>query len=389
MNVGLLLYFKYANFFVDNINSALLSLNIGGVSWSKVLLPIGISFYTFQTLTYSIDVYRRVHKPLSKVTDYLLYIMMFPQMIAGPIVRFNTIADEINDRDDSYEDKINGFYRFCIGLGKKVLIANELGLVADQIIGSEISDITTGTAWIGIISYTFQIYFDFSGYSDMAIGLGRMMGFSFPENFKNPYTSRSITHFWQQWHITLGDWMRDYLYIPLGGNRVSPSRTYINLWLVFLVSGLWHGASWNFVLWGIYHGFFLVVERLFLGKTLNKLGVFMSVIYTFITVVIGWVIFRIEDFDRAILYYKKLFSIGDFSVNIPLNDKFWVVLIIAIIFSFFVLFPYGKRVQDLVFDRHRYPRQLLYRFVISLILFVISIGAITTSDFNPFIYFKF
>jgi len=270
MNLGLLAYFKYANFFIENVNMALNSMGATSVSWTNVVLPIGISFYTFQTLTYAIDVYRGVHKPLDKLHQYLLYILSFPQMIAGPIVRFNLVADQIVERRETIDDKLFGFYRFCIGLAKKVLIANVLGHQAKEIMELPADQLTFITSWIGILAYTFQIYFDFAGYSDMAIGLGKIMGFTFPENFNNPYNSRSITEFWRRWHITLGQWMKDYLYIPLGGNKGAHKfRLFFNLWFVFLVSGLWHGASWNFVIWGAYHGFFLILDHcLFFAHTL-------------------------------------------------------------------------------------------------------------------------
>ena len=253
-NVGLLAYYKYANFFIENVNLAIESVGTEPIAAIDVILPIGISFYTFQTITYAMDVYKGRHEPLRHPHLLLLYILSFPQMIAGPIVQFNAIADQITTRRETVDGFLFGFYRFCLGLGKKVLIANTVGAIASGYLGN--SDINTSEAWIGILAYTFQIYFDFSGYSDMAIGLGKMMGFDFPENFDNPYTSRSITEFWRRWHITLGTWMRNYLYIPLGGNRVdSKLRMYANLWIVFLISGLWHGASWNFVVWGAYHGF--------------------------------------------------------------------------------------------------------------------------------------
>jgi len=275
INVGLLLYFKYANFFVENVDYLLHSLGYQSVHWTKVILPIGISFYTFQTLTYSIDVYRGVHKPLKNPFQYLVYIMLFPQMIAGPIVRFNEIADQIDNRAhlETIDNKLLGFFRFGIGLAKKVLIANVMGAEADHAFSLAEGELTSSIAWVGILAYTFQIYFDFSGYSDMAIGMGRIMGFKFPENFNNPYVSRSITEFWRRWHMTLGSWMRDYLYIPLGGSRVKTKRRmYFNLWFVFLASGLWHGAAWNFVIWGAFHGFFLILDKLFFLKLSNKMG---------------------------------------------------------------------------------------------------------------------
>lgn len=226
LNLGLLTYFKYANFFVENFNIALNNLGFSNIKWVSIALPIGISFFTFQSISYSVDVYRKTHPPLAKLSDYLLFIFSFPQMIAGPIVRFTSIADQITNRSEIYEDKLIGFYRFCIGLAKKVLIANVLGEHADFILNGNLSQIDFLTAWLGILAYTFQIYFDFSGYSDMAIGLGKMMGFSFPENFNSPYTAKSVTNFWKKWHITLGDFMRDYVYIPLGGNRYGKSKSY-------------------------------------------------------------------------------------------------------------------------------------------------------------------
>lgn len=258
LKVGLLAYFKYANFFIENIDVVLQAAGFSKIPWTQVALPIGISFFTFQALTYSVDVYRKVHAPLKSIGDYLLYILLFPQLIAGPIVRYNEIADQLEDRheNENFDNRVLGLFRFIIGLSKKVLIANVLGAEADKAFAFSQDELTSNIAWIGILAYTFQIYFDFSGYSDMAIGLGRMMGFKFPENFNNPYVSQNITEFWRRWHITLGRFMRDYLYIPLGGNRVTVSRMYFNLAFVFIVSGFWHGAAWNFLIWGAYHGFF-------------------------------------------------------------------------------------------------------------------------------------
>lgn len=391
MNVGLLAYFKYANFFIDNVNQFLGVINVSAIGWTNVLLPIGISFYTFQTLTYSIDVYRGVHKPLEKLSNYLLYIMSFPQMIAGPIVRFNLIADEIIDRKETIDDKLQGFIRFCIGLGKKVLIANVVGEQADLIMNQPVENITFISSWIGILAYTFQIYFDFAGYSDMAIGLGKMMGFSFPENFNNPYTSKSITEFWRRWHMTLGQWMRDYLYIPLGGNRVnSKTRLYFNLWFVFLVSGLWHGASWNFVIWGAFHGFFLILDKIFLLQVLNKIGGFFSTILTFIIVVVGWVFFRLEKFDDAINYIKKMFSFSNEIAFENVSNEFISIAILAFIFSFVTASKFGKKLETLVYYNQQ-PTLFWYgkMILVSLVLLVLSISAITAEGFNPFIYFRF
>lgn len=388
-NLGLLAFFKYANFFVDNVNHLLVNLGFNAMPWVQIALPIGISFYTFQTLTYSIDVYRGTHVPLKKPTDYLLYIMSFPQMIAGPIVRFNSIADDITNRVETVNDKLLGIYRFCIGLAKKVLVANVMAQQADAILNGNLADLSTPAAWAGILAYAFQIYFDFSGYSDMAIGLGKMMGFRFPENFESPYTATSISEFWRRWHITLGGFMRDYLYIPLGGNRVSTSRLYFNLWLVFLLSGLWHGASWNFVIWGAYHGFFLIIDRLFLLKFLKKIGKFPATIITFFIVIIGWVVFRIENMTDIWIFLERLFAF-DFSSSPDLSAKFCSIFIIAVIFSFLTSFKFGQKIDQFVFKRENYSIATHITFaVLALIALILSISSITTSGFNPFIYFRF
>lgn len=390
MNLGLLAYFKYSNFFVENVNSVLGSLGVTELAWTSVVLPIGISFYTFQTLTYSVDVYRKVHAPLEKVIDYLMYIMSFPQMIAGPIVRFSSIADQITNRKEVVDDKLIGFYRFCIGLAKKVLIANVMAEQADLIFDSDLSQMSMGAAWIGMLAYTFQIYFDFSGYSDMAIGLGRMMGFRFPENFDSPYISKNISEFWRRWHITLGAFMRDYLYIPLGGNRVkSRGRLFFNLWIVFLLSGLWHGASWNFVIWGAYHGLFLILDRLFLIRILNKTGAFFSTLFTFFIVMIGWVIFRLEDLASIKVYLIKLFSF-DFNLAINPIPSFWFITILAIFFSIFTAFKVGKKVEVFVLfqEKLKISNHLVLTSV-SIVLLLLSLISITSSGFNPFIYFRF
>lgn len=389
MNLGLLAYFKYANFFVENVNSALLQLGFQEIAWTSVALPIGISFYTFQTLTYSIDVYRGKHAPLKHVHNYLLYIMSFPQMIAGPIVRYNVIADQIEKRPLISEDFLMGFIRFSIGLAKKVLIANVMAEQADLIFDGELNGLSSAAAWIGILAYTFQIYFDFSGYSDMAIGLGRMMGFTFPENFDSPYTSKSISEFWRRWHMTLGGFMRDYLYIPLGGSKVNSAfRLYFNLITVFLLSGLWHGASWNFVVWGAFHGLFLIFDRVGLEKLLNRIGTWFAVPFTFLVAMIGWVFFRLEEFPDAVLFIQKMFSWQ--SGPDQLLSNFKVVVWAAVLFSFWVLSPMGKRTMTYVFHTPIFkPNSMLAMWLGSILLFALSVSLILSNDFNPFIYFRF
>lgn len=390
INLGLLFYFKYSNFFIENVNSALSVFGSGQIHWTKLILPIGISFYTFETITYVVDVYRRVHNPLKNFWDYQLYIILFPKLIAGPIIRYHDIADQITDRskNETIDNKLTGLYRFTLGLAKKVLIANHMGQQADEIFALNIADIDTYTSWIGILSYTFQIYFDFSGYSDMAIGMGKMIGFKFPENFNNPYISQSITEFWRRWHISLGNWMRNYLYIPLGGNKVSKFRLYFNLWLVFLASGLWHGASWSFIFWGAYHGFFLVIERAFLLKIYEKFGKFPSTLLTFLFVMIGWVFFRIEKIEDGVSFVKKMFSF-DFKDGIYLTSEYFTFCVIAFVFAFFTYFKLGQKIQDNIYLNDYSIKRHIFMTFTTLVLFILSISSITGSGFNPFIYFRF
>jgi len=320
------------------------------------------------------------------------FVLYFPNPHLLYIVRFNHIADQITNRKTTIEDRLLGFYRFCIGLAKKVLIANVLGEKADAImLSTDIAGLDSGTAWIGLLAYTFQIYFDFSGYSDMAIGLGKMMGFKFPENFSMPYISRSISEFWRRWHITLGAWMRDYLYIPLGGNRVSnKARLYFNLGLVFLISGLWHGASWNFVLWGAFHGLFLIADRVFLMTVLNKLGNFFAMLFTFFVVMMGWVIFKIENLEATYLYYQKLFAFNFSSLQWHSEKEFYAVLLLAFFFAFFTLIPrFGEKVYQQIFYSTYSTRLHVCMTLISIFLFILCLASLASSNFNPFIYFRF
>ncbi|UOQ54298.1 MBOAT family O-acyltransferase [Hymenobacter cellulosivorans] len=390
LNVGMLFYFKYANFFLENVSVLNTALGGEGLTWEKVVLPIGISFFTFEKLTYSIDVYRGVNKPLRSFWDFMLYIMLFPKMIAGPIVRFHEIADQLTDRAafETIDHKLAGLFRFVLGLAKKVLIANTLGQEADRIFGLAPAELSAPLAWMGAVCYTFQIYFDFSGYSDMAIGLGRMIGFQFPENFNNPYVSRSITEFWQRWHITLGRWMRDYLYIPLGGNRVSTGRLYANLWTVFILSGFWHGAAWNFIAWGAFHGLFLVLDRLFLLRVSKRLGA-LSIIPTFLVTVVGWVLFRAESLGAAQAYIHQMF--GGSWVALPyFTLEFWYTLLLAFLFSFAAAFPLVERWELGVLAAHRWSKaSMLALSVTTAVLLILSTSYIIGSNFNPFIYFRF
>ena len=342
-------------------------------------------------MSYVLDCKAKKTKPLENFQNYALYILLFPQLIAGPIIRFNEIAAQLINRQhqDTIDDKLSGFFRFIIGLAKKVLIADTLGSVADGIFDLAPESLNMATAWLGIIAYAFQIYFDFSGYSDMAIGIARMMGFRFPENFNFPYISQSITEFWRRWHITLGNWMRDYLYIPLGGNRVSTNRMYLNLWIVFLLSGLWHGAAWTFIIWGAFHGLFLILDRLFLLKLLKKWGKFPAILLTYFIVLIGWVFFKANDFSHALGYIQQLFSFNLGSLIYYTSNKFWFFLVIAFCFSFIGIFP---KVEDRVvvfFDNTTTLWLLNLKVVITLFLGSYCLLEVMASDFNPFIYFQF
>lgn len=388
LNLGILAYFKYMNFLVENLNALLQLTHHSSIAFTRIALPIGISFFTFQSLSYTIDVYRKVSQPLQRWNDYLLYIALFPQLIAGPIIRYNTIAEQLVSRNITMEDRVMGFYRFVLGLGKKVLIANTVAIVADEIFAMDYDSLSTGTAWIGILAYTFQIYFDFSGYSDMAIGLGRMLGFRFTENFNAPYISQSISEFWRRWHITLGAFMKEYLYIPLGGNRVSQARLFFNLGIVFLISGLWHGASWNFVLWGAFHGTFLILDRVFLLSLLKKIGRVPATLFTFFIVALGWVVFRVEQLGPAVHFYKALFAFRPGS-QVNLSAHFISIFCIAILFSFLPMLKSGERLLQTIFAEHYTSKTTYTMLAITLTLFVLSVGALCVSNFNPFIYFRF
>jgi alginate O-acetyltransferase complex protein AlgI len=398
INIGLLVYFKYSGFFVNNINEIISWFGGVPMPWMEIALPIGISFYTFESMTYVIDVYRGVHAPQKKFSSYLLYIIFFPKLIAGPIVRYHQLADQLEHREEDNDARLIGFIRFCTGLAKKVLIANYLGKYALMILGSfdgkipgiDPHTLSASTAWIGALAFTFQIYFDFSGYSDMAIGLARMFGFRLPENFNSPYLAESITDFWRRWHITLGTWMKNYLYIPLGGNKVSAKRIYLNLFIVFLISGFWHGAEWNFILWGCWHGFFLVIERLFLLKLYEKLYRPLRMLFTFFFVVIGWLIFAVKDVGRGINYIKALFGWGNSTDVIQLSPQLLTFFLIA---AFFSIFTYWKKTAD--FSSRWYEGKFERTFAIpvtvicGLLLFIISLSYVTSEGFNPFIYFRF
>ena len=391
LNVGLLLYFKYANFFVANLQALYSLVGAQPVRWVEVALPVGISFITFQKISYMVDVYRGTVEPQRKLQDLMLYILMFPQLIAGPIVRYKDIAGQLADRqaDDTYERRVVGFSRFMFGLGKKVLIANVLAEYVDAVFAASPGDFSSGTAWIAILAYTFQIYFDFSGYSDMALGLGLMLGFRFPENFNFPYISQSITEFWRRWHITLSSWIKDYLYIPMGGNRVAVPRMYFNLVFAFFISGFWHGAAWTFIVWGLYHGFFLILDRLGLKKVLDKIGKLPAVICTFLVAMVGWIFFRADNLTYAFAYLRRMFAFDGRWDEFYCDRRFLFIFFVAIVGSFWGIFKKGEQFQYKFFAEQPERKWLLVGFGMAVVLYVLCGGSLLAGGLNPFIYFRF
>ena len=391
LSLSLLLYFKYANFFMENVNAVLGFIHRPEVPWLRVALPIGISFFTFQSITYTLDTYRKVNEPMTKMADYMLYISMFPSLIAGPIIRYCNIADQIRERYATMSNRLQGFYRFVLGLMKKVLIADVIGFYVDNVLtASDYSMLDSSTAWITILAYTFQLYYDFAGYSDMAIGLGKIMGFKFPENFDNPYVSTSISEFWRRWHQTFSIFMKNYLYFPLGGSKVKTKwRLYFNLWVVFLLSGLWHGASWNFVIYGIIQGTFIVMDKLFLVKVMSKLGRIPSVIFTFLIIVLARVFFRIEDIGMAWTFMERLFAFDFVKVDIMHDLQYYVTIAIATFFSFITLTKFGLKLQDKVYFTELKLKGHILFWILSLIGFAFCVASLNATGFSPFIYFRF
>ncbi|MDV4150379.1 MBOAT family O-acyltransferase [Clostridium sp. AL.422] len=382
LNLSILFYYKYYDFFVNNVNSVFNT----DFDLKYIALPIGISFFTFQGISYIIDIYRNDGKVNKNIFSVALYISFFPQLVAGPIIKYKTIDKEIRSRKESIESFSYGIDRFVVGLAKKVILADILGGVVNDIIPYHVYGIDTPTAWLGAICYTFQIYFDFSGYSDMAIGLGYMFGFSFMENFNYPYISKSITEFWRRWHISLSTWFREYLYIPLGGNRRG--NVYFNLFIVFVVTGLWHGAAWNFVVWGLWHGLFIIIERAIRNKEFYKrIPAYVKWGVTILIVLIGWVLFRASSLPEAIEYIKIMFGIVrhdniSFSIRYFLNRKliFWIVL--SIIAS--------TPMTTIIINKYRENKYFeIIKCISILMLFVISIIFVVNSTYSPFIYFQF
>lgn len=373
-NVGILFFFKYINFFIENINS-IFNMSLNNV---KITLPLGISFYTFQTMSYTIDVFLGKVKAEKNIINFGAFVCLFPQLIAGPIVKYIDISKELKNRDINLDEIQEGIRLFILGLGSKVLIANNIGSLWNEVETMGFNNISTILAWMGIIAFSLQIYFDFNGYSLMAIGLGKILGFNFPNNFNYPYESRSITEFWRRWHITLGQWFKQYVYIPLGGNRLGRARTYFNLFIVWFLTGLWHGASYNFILWGLYFFILICIEKNGLLNLLNKHKL-ISHIYTIFFILVGWVLFAVIDLNKIINFLKKIFIFNAGNEWIYYLRNYIIIYTIAIIFSTsFLKKIYNKFVKSNIVDT-----------IILITIFLLSIAYLVDSSYNPFLYFRF
>lgn len=382
IDLGLLSVFKYTDFIITNVNA------IFGASFDllNIALPIGISFYTFQAMSYTIDVYRNDVRVQKNLIDFGMYITMFPQLIAGPIVRYADVQDQLADRSVTTADFSEGVMRFVVGLGKKVLLANQMGAVWSEIyaLGGDVSALM---AWTGAIAYTFQIYFDFSGYSDMAIGLGRMFGFKFPENFRYPYQSVSITDFWRRWHITLSTWFKEYLYIPLGGNRCGLARQALNLLIVWSLTGFWHGAGWNFVMWGLYYFVILFIEKLFLLKALDKLPKLFRHVYALLLIVIGWVIFASDDVSVLLPYLGSMFGANGAVGGMDVYTLFTKAALIVICCVASTELP--KRLFLSATGAMNEKAAFTIKSVMTIALLALSMILLIGDSYNPFLYFRF
>ncbi len=389
-NLGLLAYFKYANFLVAELNSALVFLRYFPVGWTEVIFPIGISFFTFKKLSYIIDVYRGESPAMANIVDFALFIAMFPQLIAGPIVRCSYIGSQLKDRRESWNNFYGGILRFCWGLAKKVMVANSCGQIADVIFNLDLELLDTKVAWLGAITYTLQIYFDFSAYSDMAIGLGMLFGFKTPENFNRPYSALSITDFWRRWHISLSQWFRDYLYIPLGGNRAGTLKTCFNMAVVCILCGFWHGANWTFLIWGIYHGVFLILERVTDARSIppEKYRAVRRTI-TLLIVMVGWVLFRSPDIAHALGFIGTMFTASDLTLSYELIRALNYRNLLFLMTALTVFFLPGdfSGIKTLV-DK-KVPLALTAGALMILLLFPFCAAMIAGGNSSPFIYYRF
>lgn len=384
INLSILSFFKYADFLIENINH-LFNMNIDALN---LPLPIGLSFYTFQTMSYAIDVYRRKVNAQRNPLTLALYVCLFPQLIAGPIVRYEIIERELKNRHVTLDQFLEGVQIFLIGLGKKVLIANNIGFLWSEIQQQSPAELSVMSAWMGIAAFGLQLYFDFSGYSDMAIGLGKMFGFSFPQNFNYPFVSRSITEFWRRWHMTLGTWFRDYVYIPLGGSRKGKYRLYLNLFIVWGLTGLWHGAAWNFVAWGLYFGAVIVIEKAGLLVFLEKIHPVFQHVYAFVIVMISWTLFVFEDLSMSLTYLKIMFGL---SGHAWIDERFMYDLytnVVLFLVAFLGMTPIWKLLKMKLTHGHKVMNEILVP-VFCLLILILSTAYLADDSYNPFLYFRF
>jgi alginate O-acetyltransferase complex protein AlgI len=386
-NLLLLGWFKYIDFSIASVNSALGWMGVDPLPLLNVALPIGISFITFEKITYVVDVHRGEGSPAPSFLTYLLYVHYFPQLIAGPIIKYHDIEEQFYRRSFSLDNVVIGLSRFSVGLAKKVLVADALAIPTDAVFALPPEQLDPMTAWFGSLCFTMQIYFDFSGYSDMAIGIARAMGFQFHENFNQPYISKSITEFWQRWHISFATWIRSYLYIPLGGNRKGTARTYVNLWLCFFLSGLWHGAAWTFVIWGTYQGTLLIFERVGWLDVQKRLPGWLNVAYQFFVSVVGMTVFRADSLDQILYYVPALFHDGSvLPSGVEIDLEVGLHLGIALFLTFVVAMPGYVRFM-MAFQRWRWRDEAIT--ALAIVLFALSVGRIAGASFSPFLYFRF
>lgn len=392
-SIGMLAFFKYSNFILENVNHTIGAMGDFQLSLLNIALPLGISFYTFQTLSYTIDVYRGEVKPQKNILTLATYVCLFPQLIAGPIVRYQTVADELEHRRESVTQFGEGVRRFVVGLGKKVLLANTAGSVFELIQGMGDSQVTVALYWMASIAYTFQIYFDFSGYSDMAIGLGKMFGFQFLENFNYPYTSRSITEFWRRWHISLSSWFRDYIYIPLGGSKKGKVRTYRNIFIVWLLTGIWHGAAWNFVIWGLYFFVILMIEKIVLLRLQDRIPKMLQHIYALFFINLSWVIFAHDSIGELGLVFKRMFGFG----GIPFWNSSTTYYVLAYLVLFLIMAAASTPVMSRLIGRWKEKLSERTASVLGItaelvgivLVFLLVTSSLASDAFNPFLYFRF
>lgn len=391
LNIGLLVYFKYMNFFVNNFKEAFHALGLEMGPMLNIVLPIGISFFVFESITYAVDVYRKEQEPLKNFSYYLLYIFFFPKMIAGPIVRYGEIAAQIEGRfkESNVELYVQGFGRFVTGLAKKVMIADVLGVYTDAYIRNISMGMDMYSSWLCAIAFSMQIYFDFSAYSDMAIGIANMLGFRLNENFNNPFTSSRLKEFWQRWHMSFTRWIKSYVYIPLGGSKISTKRTYLNLWIIFIISGLWHGAAWNYLIWGCVHGLFLILEKIFLGKLFDKMGRWASTIIIFIFIILSTLLLKSKDLSASLNWYGSLFGFSAGNTQLKMLTETKLMLVLAIFFSIFTILPYGQKIQNWWYGYNPPQKFPLPKLVVYVLLWIISLSYVSGHQFKSFLYYMF